>query len=72
MTKTAPASRRRITLNLLFDETSIKALLLSDMSQIIVLNKFDLLDENSIEALIKQISPDNNAEAIAVSAFRDE
>ena len=45
---------------------------LNNIPQIIVLNKSDLLDETSIEALIRQISHDNEAEVIAVSAIHSE
>jgi GTP-binding protein HflX len=45
---------------------------LNNIPQIIVLNKSDLLDETSIEALIRQISLDNNSEVVAISAIRSE
>ena len=45
---------------------------LNNIPQIIALNKADLLDENSVEALIRQISLDNNAEVVAISAIRPE
>lgn len=45
---------------------------LNNIPQIIVLNKSDLLDEPSIEALIRQISLDNNSEVVAISAIRSE
>ena len=42
---------------------------LNKIPQIIVLNKADLLDESSLEALERQISFDSNAEIVAVSAI---
>ena len=45
---------------------------LNKIPQIIVLNKSDLLDEQSINALKRQISLDSNAEIVAISAIRSE
>lgn len=43
---------------------------LNDIPQIIVLNKADLLDEISIEALERQISLDKSADIVAISAIQ--
>jgi GTP-binding protein HflX len=43
---------------------------LNKIPQIIVLNKADLLDEQSLEALKRQVSLDNNVEIVSVSAIR--
>lgn len=43
---------------------------LNRIPQIIVLNKADLLDENSIEALKRQTSLDMNREVVAISAIQ--
>ncbi len=45
---------------------------LNNIPQIVVLNKADLLDETSVEALKRQISLDNNSEVVAISAIRTE
>ena len=45
---------------------------LNKIPQIIVLNKADLLDEQSIEALNRQISLDTDAEIVAVSAIQNK
>lgn len=42
---------------------------LNKIPQIIVLNKSDLLDEQTTEALKRQVSVDNNTEIVAVSAI---
>ncbi len=43
---------------------------LNEIPQIIVLNKADLLDEMSLEALTRQISLDKSAEIVAISAIQ--
>lgn len=45
---------------------------LNRIPQIIVLNKADLLDKTSIEALKRQISLDKNREVVAISAIHPE
>ena len=45
---------------------------LNKIPQIIVLNKADLLDEQSIEALNRQISLDTDAGIVAVSAIQSK
>ncbi len=48
----------------------LQELKLNEIPQIVVLNKADLLDEISVEALIRQISLDKNAEVVAISAIQ--
>ena len=45
---------------------------LNEIPQIIVLNKADLLDEMSLEALERQISLDKNAQIVAISAIQSK
>lgn len=51
-------------------EKILQELKLNDIRQIIVLNKTDLLDETSVEALSRQISLERTAEIVAVSAIK--
>ena len=56
-------------------ESVVKILLdlkLNEIPQIIVLNKTDLLDELSIEALKRQISLDTNCEVVTISAIQTQ
>ena len=48
----------------------LSELKLNEIPQIIVLNKSDLLDEMSLEALERQISLDKSAEIVAISAIQ--
>jgi GTPase len=50
----------------------LRELELNNIPQIIVLNKADLLDEASLEALTRQISLDKTPEIVAISAIRSE
>ncbi len=45
---------------------------LNNIPQITVLNKVDLLDEASVESLIRQISLDKTSEVVAISAIHTE
>ena len=45
---------------------------LNEIPQIIVLNKADLLDETSLEALMRQIALDKAAEIVAISAIQSK
>ncbi|HQU85038.1 MAG TPA: GTPase HflX [Pyrinomonadaceae bacterium] len=51
-------------------EKILLELKLNEIPQIIVLNKADLLDENSLEALKRQISFDKNYEVVQISAIQ--
>lgn len=51
-------------------EKILLELKLNEIPQIVVLNKADLLDEASIEALQRQIELDKNRESVAVSAIQ--
>ena len=43
---------------------------LNEIPQIIILNKADLVDESSVEALSRQVSLDTNYEVVAISAVQ--
>ncbi|MEP6903666.1 MAG: GTPase HflX, partial [Actinomycetota bacterium] len=51
-------------------EKILNELKLNEIPQIIVLNKADLLDEDSKNALIRQIEIDKNLECVAISAIQ--
>jgi 50S ribosomal subunit-associated GTPase HflX len=51
-------------------EKILLELKLNEIPQMIVLNKADLVDEDSLEALKRQISLDKGPEIVAVSAIR--
>jgi GTP-binding protein HflX len=45
---------------------------LNEIRQIVVLNKADLLDESSLEALSRQIELDKDRESVAISAIQPQ
>lgn len=53
-------------------EKILHELKLNEISQIIVLNKADLLDENSLEALNRQISLDKGYAVVSISAIQPQ
>ncbi len=50
----------------------LQELKLNEIPQIIALNKADLLDEISLEALMRQISLDKSAEIVAISSIKSK
>jgi GTP-binding protein HflX len=53
-------------------EKILSELKLSEIPRLIVLNKADLLDEFSLEALIRQISLDKDSDCVAISALQSK
>jgi GTP-binding protein HflX len=53
-------------------EKILNDLELNRIPRIIVLNKADLLDESSLEALVRQVSLDKGAETVAISAVQSQ
>lgn len=66
----ADASNPRVLQQIESVEKILQELKLNDIPQIIVLNKSDLVDDDSIQSLIRQISLDKARECVAISAIQ--